>query len=378
MPVEIPFIRPSFPKPAELADEFEQIVRANWYTNFGPKERQFGLAISEYLGSDLHVATFANATLALIAALKASIGPGRRDRYILMPSFTFVAVAQAAIWAGYRPWFIDIDPETWQPSTSAAESILECFRDEVAGIVLANVFGVGNTQIRNWEHLADKWRLPLVIDSAAGFGSAYPDGERLGRRGRCEVFSFHATKPFAIGEGGAMVSRDPRLIEQAQGLADFGFTGARSCTQVGINGKMQEICAAIGLRQLTGFDDRLKSRRNVFECYRRELAGLDVRFQPNADVSSVCFASVCCTSANQKRAVLAALRRDSICAHDYYNPPQHMQPIFSADRHLVKSAELAITEDICSRIVSLPVHDYMAPQDVARVVSAFREGALNA
>ena len=81
MPAEIPFIRPSFPKPAELAEELDEIVRANWYTNFGPKERQFALAVGDYLGADLHVATFANATLALISALLATVGPGRRERY---------------------------------------------------------------------------------------------------------------------------------------------------------------------------------------------------------------------------------------------------------------------------------------------------------
>jgi dTDP-4-amino-4,6-dideoxygalactose transaminase len=126
---EIPFIRPSFPKPAELAEEFDEIVRDNWYTNFGPKERQFARALGEYLGPDLHVATFANGTLALIAAIHATVGPGTRDRYLLMPSFTFVALAQAALWAGYRPWFIDIDPDTWQPSALSAHAVLECCRD---------------------------------------------------------------------------------------------------------------------------------------------------------------------------------------------------------------------------------------------------------
>ncbi len=126
-----------------------------------------------------------------------------------MPSFTFVAVAQAALWAGYRPWFIDIDADTWQPSAPSARAVLECSRDRVAGILLANVFGVGNPQVGAWEDLAAQWDLPIVIDSAAGFGSAYADGERLGGRGACEIFSFHATKPFAIGEGGALVSSRP-------------------------------------------------------------------------------------------------------------------------------------------------------------------------
>ncbi|MGH8326439.1 MAG: DegT/DnrJ/EryC1/StrS family aminotransferase [Steroidobacteraceae bacterium] len=375
MPSEIPFIRPSFPEPAELAEEFDEIVRANWYTNFGPKERKFARAVGEYLGPDLHVATFANATLALIAALFATIGPGTRDRYLLMPSFTFVAVAEAALWAGYRPWFIDIDADTWQPSAHSARAVLECSRDRVAGILLANVFGVGNPQVGAWEDLASQWDLPIVLDSAAGFGSAYADGERLGGRGACEIFSFHATKPFAIGEGGAVVSRDPLLIEQARTFGDFGYAG-RECTQFGMNGKMQEICAAIGLRQLAGFDRRLASRRDAFDRYRAELSRVGLRFQPNADASSLCFASVCCNSADQKAAVLDSLRRDAIRAHDYYNPPQHLQPYFLTNPELVRSADLSVTQDICSRIVSLPVHDSMAADDLARVIAAVQRAGL--
>ncbi|MCA2305803.1 DegT/DnrJ/EryC1/StrS family aminotransferase [Mycobacterium intracellulare] len=374
MPAEIPFIRPSFPVPAELAEDFDAIVRTNWYTNFGPKERQFAHALGEYLGRDLHVATLANGTLALIAALHVALGPGTRDRYLLMPSFTFVAVAQAAQWTGYRPWFIDIDLETWQPSVASASAVLESSRDQVAGILLPNVFGVGNPDIDAWEKLAADWNLPIVIDSAAGFGSAYADGRRVGGRGTCEIFSFHATKPFAVGEGGALVSRDPQLVEQTHRFQNFGFDESRECTQLGMNGKLQEISAAIGLRQLVGLDRRLASRRKVFDCYRTELGSVGLQFQPNAGASSLCFVSACCASAGHKAAVLAALQEQAVQARDYYNPPLHLQPHFVADPQM-RSADLPATVDICSRIVSLPVHDDMSSDDVARIVAAVQKGS---
>ncbi|WP_083210378.1 DegT/DnrJ/EryC1/StrS family aminotransferase [Mycobacterium intracellulare] len=375
MPSEIPFIRPSFPEPAELAEDFSEIVQANWYTNFGPKERQFARALAEYLGPDLHVATVANGTLALIAALHAAVGQGVRDRYVLMPSFTFIAVAQAALWTGYRPWFIDIDTNTWQPSIPSALAILESSRDRVAGIVLPNVFGVGNPDIETWEDLASEWELPLVIDSAAGFGSMYEDGERVGGRGSCEIFSLHATKPFAVGEGGAIASRDPRLVQRAYQFQNFGFGEARECIHLGMNGKLQEFNAAIGLRQLVELDCRLASRRKVFECYRAELTSFNIRFQVNAEASSLTCGNACCTSADHKVAVLASLRKHVIQARDYYNPPLHLHPYFLANAQLIGIADLSVTEEICSRIVSLPVHDDMAPDDVARVVAAVKEGS---
>ncbi|QUR67327.1 DegT/DnrJ/EryC1/StrS family aminotransferase [Mycobacterium spongiae] len=370
----IPFIRPSFPGPEDFAEDLREIAQANWYTNFGAKEQQFARALGRYLGHDLQVATFANGTLALIAALHATFGPGTRDRYLLMPSFTFIAVAQAALWAGYRPWFIDIDSDTWQPSARSARAVLERSRDRIAGIVLANVFGVGNPRIDMWEHLGAEWEVPIVLDSAAGFGSEYADGERVGARGRCEVFSFHATKPFGVGEGGALVSRDPRLVRQAYNFQNFGFAESRESVQLGLNGKLQEINAAIGLRQLVGLDRRRASRRAVFERYRMNLTGAGLRFQPNAEVSALCFGSACTVSVDHRAAVLTSLRADAIEARDYYNPPQHRHPYLMANPELTASTDLPVTEDICSRVVSLPIHDYMASDDVARVVAAVEEG----
>ncbi len=370
---EIPFIRPSFPGPAELAEDFRRIAHANRYTNFGPKERQFARALGDYLGPDLHVATLANGTMALIAAMHVTFGAGNRDRYVLMPSFTFVGVAQAALWTGYRPWFIDIDPDTWQPGVPSARAVLERSRDRIAGIVLANIFGVGNPQIECWEGLAAEWELPMVIDSAAGFGSTYPAGDRVGGRGNCEIFSLHATKPFAVGEGGALISRDPRLVEQAYRFQNFGFADSPEARHFGLNAKLQEINAAIGLRQLIGLDNRLESRRHVLSSYRARLAPEGLRFQQNAEASSLCFASACCTSVDHKAAVMSNLRENAIQARDYYNPPQHRHPYFVANKELLESTDLAVTEDICSRIVSLPVHDHMASDDVARVVAAVQD-----
>lgn len=373
---EIPFIRPTFPASADLALDLDEILKANWFTNFGPKERQFARALGDYVGSEVHVATCANGTVALIAALTAAVGAGTRDRYLLMPSFTFIAVAQAALWAGYRPWFIDVDADTWQPSIESAETILTGSRDDVAGVLLPNVFGVGNPQIDAWEALCAKWDLPIVIDSAAGFGSRYSDGNPLGSRGTCEIFSFHATKPFAIGEGGAVTSRDPALIARVRDFENFGFTDSRECTQLGMNGKLQEISAAIGLRQLVGLDQRLAQRHKVFDRYQAELASEGLRFQVDAEASSLCFASARCSSADHKASVLTSLRDNAVQARDYYNPPQHRHPYFVANPELTRSTSLPVTEELCSQIVSLPVHDDMSPEDVDRIVNAVRQGRI--
>lgn len=369
-PAEVPFIRPSFPGPEEVAEDITDIVQSNWYANFGEREGAFAAALAEYLGQGLHAATFANGTLALVAAVQSIMDRGDGSRFLLMPSFTFVAVAQAAIWNGYRPWFVDIDPTTLQASTDSALGVLENARDRVAGVLLPNAFGVGNPRIDDWERLAAEWELPVVIDSAAGFGSRYADGHHLGGHGSCEIFSFHATKPFAIGEGGALVSRDPSVVSEARDFQNFGFDDSRQSRLLGLNAKLTEIGAAIGLRQLAGFDARLASRRAVFDRYRTELGGLGIGFQANAETSSLCFATICCPSAEDAGAVSGALRNDRIGTRNYYNPPVHRQSYFRSAATPSKSTELSVTESVCSRVVSLPIHDHMETEHVDRVVTA--------
>lgn len=374
MSFDIPFVRPAFPSSSEIAVDVDGILAANWFTNFGPMEKKFARGLSEYLGQGLHVSTFSSGTAALNGALNCVLGRGDGSSYVLMPSFTFVAVAQACIWNGFSPWFIDIDPFTWQPSVDSARAILESSRDRVAGILLPNCLGVGDPAIVEWEHLAGAWELPLILDSAAGFGSRYTDGHLLGGRGRCEIFSFHATKPFAIGEGGALVSRDPELVEKANRFQNFGFDEDRMCTQLGINGKLPEISAAIGLRQLTALDQRLESRREVFAAYQRGLAGTGIRFQPNAAASSLFCAAVCTESARHKRSVMQSLRARRIQAREYYNPSLHRHPYFLSNPEGWRMGDLPVTEDMCGRVISLPIHDRMTGGEVDRVMGAVKDG----
>jgi dTDP-4-amino-4,6-dideoxygalactose transaminase len=308
-----------------------------------------------------------------MAALQATIGTGAGTHYVIMPAFTFIAAAQAVMWTGHRPLFVDVDPDTWQPAHAAASAVLEDLDLPVAGILLANVFGVGNPDIDAWERLAHDHGLPLVIDSAAGFGSWYADGTRVGGRGTCEVFSLHATKPFGVGEGGAVVSRDPDLITAVEKFQNFGFDGGGGSGTLGLNAKLPELAAAIGLRQLVNLDERLERRRDVFATYREALgrSGFDV--QPNAERSSLCFGSFRCASAEHKTAVMRRLAEARIDARDYYNPPIHQHTYFANHPNRFESGDLSVTEDLCARVVSAPIHDAMDEDDLSRVVAALTE-----
>lgn len=256
--------------------------------------------------------------------------------------------------------FIDIDKKTWQPDVAQARRYIKKHPSEVVGILLCNIFGVGAPSIDDWEKLAKEFDLPMVIDSAAGFGSRYADGSRIGQRGDCEVFSFHATKPFSVGEGGAISATSPELIKKLRSLQNFGFGDTREVESIGFNAKMQEINAAIGLHQLESIDNEIGVRQSHLAWYKDILKGHKFDFQPNAENSTVCFVSVLAPDKKSADRLHAALKDGGVEISRYYNPPLHKHKAF-------KGFELAdtldVTEDFCSRILSLPAHTFIGDSE---------------
>jgi len=363
----IPFIKPHLPHSSELAADYEAIVASNWFTNFGPFENKFRQAAAEYLDNNTYVTTVANATLGIDLAIRALIDRSEQGKSIIMPSFTFVAGAEAIISNGFTPVFIDINQKDLQPDIDDARNYLNRKKSDVAGILLCNIFGVGNTSIVEWEDLAKEYKIPLIIDTAAGFGSRYDETEKVGARGDCEIFSLHATKPFAIGEGGLVTSKDPELINKVRQLQNFGFGPSRKITTIGTNAKMQEINAAIGLRQLEGFEERLSVRRAVLAAYKEQLP--DFVYQSNDSLSTVAFTSILAPNAERARSIHQGLINNGVEARRYYEP-LHLQTEIS--RYALIASDLKTTEDIASRIISLPVHDNMENGVIQRIVDTIK------
>lgn len=366
----IPFIRPNFPSSDAMNEDYVKILKNNYFTNFGPFERKFTEAITTYVSDTAHVSSVSNATLGLILAIKAICGTGDDSKYIIMPSFTFAAGAEAILWNRYAPLFIDIDSKTIQPDIQQTADYLKTHSKKVAAILFCNIFGVGDTLIKEWEKLAEENKIPLIIDSAAGFGSEYFPGERLGLRGDCEIFSFHATKPFGIGEGGAVISKNQDFIKKIDSLQNFGFDETREVSEIGFNAKLEEFSAAIGLRQIVNFENRVVKRREVLNAYKKGLSGLGFTFHTNSELSSVCFASVLSPTKEIADHCFDYLAAGNVQARRYYNPPLHLQKAFKG---FSSAASLAQTVDISQRVISLPVHDNMLLEDVNRIIKCMKK-----
>jgi dTDP-4-amino-4,6-dideoxygalactose transaminase len=372
MSFDVPFIKPVFPSSAVLASDFDQIVTSNWFTNFGPKEREFARGIADRVGSGYEAVTFANATLGLLAVVQTVLGRGDDTKFVIIPSFTFAAGAEAIVWSGYKPVLIDIDRLSLQPSLEDARSLLESDDGSIAGILLCNTFGIGNDEVGQWEELARHHDVPLIIDSAAGFGSLYADGSAVGSRGRAEVLSFHATKPFAIGEGGAVVTKDADLAAELKSFQNFGFRGTSGATNLGLNGKLQEINAVIGLRQLEVFDQTIRQRQSVFRSYAAALSSAAVSIPDRLASSSVCFLSVLFDDAPARDTARDALTAARVEVRTYYQPALHLQPYFGGTR---RANDLANTDAVARTILSLPVHQEMDPAVIEHISGIIRDVA---
>lgn len=367
MKYRIPFIRPSFPDSQTLSRDFKSIKDSNWFSNFGPLEKKFSRVSGEFISTNAYATTVANATLGIQIAVNLLFVKSSTKKEVIMPSFTFAAAPEVLIFAGYKPVLIDIQPDSLQPNYKQAVDYLKNNKTKVAGILISNSFGVGNKDIDKWEAIASDNNLPLVIDSAAGFGSRYSQNEKLGTRGDCEIFSFHATKPFAVGEGGLVVSKDTEIISNLRSLQNFGFEKDRLIHRVGTNAKLQEFSCAIGLRQLEGFSERIIRRQNVLQRYKDGLSGAGFKFQYNDNLSTVPFVSILAKNSQLADAVYSNLHSDEIEARRYYTP-LHTQEVIKSKS--IIPYNLKATEDIASRILSLPVYDYMEEEEINIVVSS--------
>jgi dTDP-4-amino-4,6-dideoxygalactose transaminase len=359
----VPFLAPTVPPVEELVADYEAIVSSGVFSNGGRMDRQLVAAVEDWVGRDVSAATVSNCTAGIELAIRSTFLPRPGA---LVPSFTFAAGPLALSSAGYDPTFIDIETLTWQPSLDHARELLRRSAEQYGGILLTATFGVADERVAEWEALAAEYELPLVIDSAAGFGAEYQSGERLGARGTCEVFSIHATKMVAAGEGGLITSRHPELIAKINQAKNFGFGPDRAAVTWGTNAKLPELTAAIALRQLKVLPERLIARRQVQAAYESVLGPLGIRFQPGALRSAPAFLSALMPTVESRDAAVVALLNELIECRTYYNPPVHLQPFFAAGP---SRPVLDATAEISSRIISLPMSDRLSADVINRIAA---------
>ena len=251
----------------------QSIDKSRWYSNWGTLAKTLESRLSAHFGLiEYGCVTTSNATDALTASLVAIAGRGTGMRPLcLMPSYTFVATASAALNAGYVPHFVDVDPATFAMNPSSLEG--HPALASAGAIVAVAPYGRA-LDATAWQRLSETTGIPIAIDAAAGF-DAFFSGAATVARGIPVVLSFHATKVFGVGEGGAILCSDAELSKNCRRALNFGFFGSREARTAGTNGKMSEYHAAVGLAEL----DEWPAKRQRFLRVAQTYASAAQRFE---------------------------------------------------------------------------------------------------
>ena len=364
---KIPFLRPQLPKLAEYERYLHEMDERRWYTNFGVLNSQFEQRVlKEYFQDRGAVTTLQNCTLGLMLAINHMKRPGAK--FALMPSFTFAATPQAAMWCGLEPWFVDIDPQGWHMDADKLKQAVNTLGDQVAAVVTYATFG-SVIDTKPYEALMARG-IPVIIDAAPGFGSSL-EGKQFGADfPGAVIFSFHATKAFGIGEGGLIYSANTDLIKALRRDSNFAFSQPGYAEGLGMNAKMPEIAAAVALATLDRFPAKLACRRELYQAYltQAEQQGLLRDGWQTQDLHGKVpsqFFALLAPSVAHADTLMQELTAAETEYRRYFQPHCQQQPAFARFAH----DGLPITDDIAARIISLPLWEGMTTSDVSQVIA---------
>jgi dTDP-4-amino-4,6-dideoxygalactose transaminase len=256
--------QPALPPLEEFLPYLQKIWDSRILTNGGPFHQQLEQALCEYLGLE-HIALFTNGTVALVTALQALRITGE----VITTPYSFVATAHSLLWNGIKPVFVDIDPITLNLDPDKIEAAIT---PHTTAIMPVHCYG-HPCDVERIQKIADTYGLKVIYDAAHAFGVKDGQGSIL-RHGDLSVLSFHATIVFNTFEGGAIVCPDAKTKLRIDHLKNFGFVDEVTVVAPGINGKMSEFNAALGLLQLKSCELALQKRKAIDARYRKKLAGV--------------------------------------------------------------------------------------------------------
>lgn len=362
-PASIYVTQPFLPPLEDFLPHLEKIWASRILTNGGPFHEQLEAELAKFLGVP-HVSLFANGTLALMTALQAF---GITGEVITTP-FTFSATAHAMLWNGIVPVFVDIEPDTCNLDSSRIEAAIT---PSTQAIMPVHCYG-NPCDIHGIEAVARRHNLHVIYDAAHAFGVTH-EGVSLTRAGDAAVLSFHATKIFNTFEGGAIVSHDPEIKRRIDSLKNFGFSDEVTVVEAGINGKMNEFQAALGLVQLPHVGPIIRRRGAIAARYRAALAnveGIRPIETPVGTSGNFTYFPVLVEPGYplDRSGLYERLRDGQIYSRRYFYPLVSNMPMY---KHLVSAApeRLPVATRIAERILCLPIYPALADADVDRICS---------
>jgi dTDP-4-amino-4,6-dideoxygalactose transaminase len=348
-PEKIHVGRPNVGNRQVLLSRINDMLDRNWLTNNGPYVQEFEKKLAEYVGVR-HCVAMCNATISLEIAIRAMGLNGE----VIIPSFTFIATAHALQWQEITPVFCDIDPQTHTIDPAKVEKMIT---PRTTGLIGVHTWGQA-CDVEALEAIARRRQLQLMFDAAHAFGCSYK-GKSIGGFGRCEILSFHATKFFNSFEGGAVLTNDEELAAKMRLMRNFGFIGNDNVIYIGTNGKMTEVCAAMGLTSLESVDEFIGVNRLNYQAYMAGLEGvpgvsmLAYDGHERTNYQYIVLEVDEHTTGLSRDELVAVLTAENVLARRYFYPGCHkMEPYRSYFPHA--GMVLPETEKLCQRVMVLP------------------------
>lgn len=360
----IPVTKPYLPDRNKLDKYIDGIYQREWLTNNGPLVQELTHRLEGYLGVK-NLLLVGNGTLALQVAYRALGISGVCDREIteaITTPFSFVATTSSLKWEGIEPRFVDIDRKSWCLDPLAIE---QAITDRTKGIVPVHVFG-NACDVDSIDEIANKHNLPVIYDAAHAFGVIY-QGKSLLTYGDAATLSFHATMLFHSIEGGGVIFRRKEDFDKAKEIINFGISSSGNIERTGINAKMSEFQAAMGLSVLDDIDLILEKRREIWEAYHFVLRDCYVTQVPSlGEVQNYSYFPVVLNSEKEVEIVVKRLHEKGVMARRYFFPPLNSLPYVDDTSNVSNAA------DISRRIICLPVYHGLSKDMVADIAKIVR------
>ncbi|NJM19811.1 MAG: aminotransferase class I/II-fold pyridoxal phosphate-dependent enzyme [Richelia sp. SL_2_1] len=359
--------RPNIGSREVLLQRINDVLDRKWLTNNGPLVQQFEQEIASLVGVKHCIAT-CNATVGLEIAIKACGLKGE----VIIPSFTFIATAHALQWQGIEPIFCDVDRNTHNIDPQKIEPLIT---ENTTAIMGVHLWGRG-CDVAALAQIAHRYKLKLLFDAAHAFGCSY-QGQMIGNFGNAEVFSFHATKFCNSFEGGAIVTNDSELAKKIRLMKNFGFSDYDCVDELGINGKMNEVSAAMGLTSLESVDIFINVNLKNYQKYQQELSnipGVNLITYDHKERCNYQYVIVeideSITGINRDQ-LYQILWEENILARRYFYPGCHqMEPYRSriADMGLM----LTNTRHLAARVLALPTGTAIGKREISNICQILR------
>lgn len=364
--------KPNIGDTKNLHDRIEQILKNNWLTNNGPFLQEFEQKVSRLLGVK-HFISVTNGTLGLEISAKALGLTGE----VIVPSFTFVATPHSLRWLGLSPVFCDVDPRTHNIDPNKVESLITSNTSAILGV---HVWG-RPCDVQALQFIADKYNLKLYFDAAHAFGCSY-QGKMIGNFGSAEIFSFHATKFFNTFEGGGIATNDGDIAANLKLMRNFGFSGYDKVVSLGINAKMSEVSAAMGLTGLESLDEFVAVNYRNYKYYMTELSsidGIELVVYDESEKNNYQYVVVEIDSNKTgliRDQIVKILHSENILARRYFYPGCHqVEPYKESGNGAV---HLPATEILSQKVISLPTGSHISQREIKKICSIIRFSIENA